>query len=223
MLLEPCSFPAVTSRTKQSQSLLPEDYFLIALELCGGATSYIDVEDVFIKMHEIAPARFCWRTRPELPEYKKCAKALQDLESSKRYSPDAVRTMKPSDRKKRADHRRVSPIGQQWLHDNRNRINEALSEGGATASTATGVGRVLRPLTDSDQFRQFRSGGMPKIDRFVAADLLLCDASSDASTWRSRLEAARARAIAANRQDVVEFVDFIEQSVVQADASERGQ
>ena len=43
----------------------------------------VDVEAVFYRCFELAPLRFAWRTRADLPDYKKCAKSLRDAEARK--------------------------------------------------------------------------------------------------------------------------------------------
>ena len=58
-----------------------QDALVWALWLLGGADRDVDVEDIYIKCFEIAPARLGWRTRPEIPDYKKTSKALQSVES----------------------------------------------------------------------------------------------------------------------------------------------
>ena len=59
-----------------------QDALVFALYLLGGADKDVDVEDMFLKCHELAPARLSWRTRPDIPDYKKVSKALQSVEAS---------------------------------------------------------------------------------------------------------------------------------------------
>ena len=72
-------------RTLNSEQLRPPseqhnnaDLIVWALHLCGGAERWVDVEELYLKAFELAPARLSWRTREDLPDYKKCAKALQE-------------------------------------------------------------------------------------------------------------------------------------------------
>lgn len=58
-----------------------QDALVFALYLLNGADQDIDVEQMFLKCHELAPARLSWRTRPDLPDYKKVSKALQSVEA----------------------------------------------------------------------------------------------------------------------------------------------
>jgi hypothetical protein len=59
-----------------------QDVFIWALFLLGGADKEIDVEEIYMKAFELAPARLGWRVYPETPDYKKTAKALQSVEAS---------------------------------------------------------------------------------------------------------------------------------------------
>ena len=60
------------------------DLTVYACYLAGGYERWLDVEELYLKMFELAPNRLGWRTRSDLPDYKKCAKALQELEDLSR-------------------------------------------------------------------------------------------------------------------------------------------
>ena len=64
-----------------SQEANNQDVFVWALYLLGGADKDVGVEDVCLKCFEIAPARFSWRTHPELPDGVKGLKALSVAEN----------------------------------------------------------------------------------------------------------------------------------------------
>ena len=53
-----------------------QDVFVWALYLLGGADQDVDVEAIYLKCFELAPARLAWRTRPDLPDYKKISTSL---------------------------------------------------------------------------------------------------------------------------------------------------
>jgi hypothetical protein len=59
-----------------------QDVFVWALYLLGGADRDVDVEEIYLKCFELAPARLGWRTHPEIPDYKKTSKALQSIEAT---------------------------------------------------------------------------------------------------------------------------------------------
>ena len=58
-----------------------QDLFVWSLFLLNGGSEWVDVEDIYLKSFELAPERLSWRTRRDIPDYKKCAKALQSVEA----------------------------------------------------------------------------------------------------------------------------------------------
>ena len=68
---------AVQIRTSPpSDTANNQDVFLWALYVLGGADRDVDVEDIYLKCFEMAPARLGWRTQPQLPQYKKLRRHL---------------------------------------------------------------------------------------------------------------------------------------------------
>ena len=96
------------------------DIFLWALNRLGGANKFIDVEDVYVEAFKLAPLRFAWRTKKDLPDLKKCAKALRDAEAR-----EPTPVAKSSDRYKQ----QLTVSGQQWVTENTQRLTEALESG----------------------------------------------------------------------------------------------
>ena len=69
---------------------------------------------------ELAPMQFCWRTRQDLPDLKKCSKALRDAEAR---TPALL--AKSSDRYKR----QLTPEGFRWIEENQARLEAGLERG----------------------------------------------------------------------------------------------
>jgi len=82
-----------------------QEVFMLALYELSGATTSVDVEDIYMRAFEIAPARLAWRTRPELPDYKKISKALQAVEAKTHIG----LVLKVDEH-----HRRLTPEGVAW-------------------------------------------------------------------------------------------------------------
>jgi hypothetical protein len=95
------------------------EIFLWALHQLGGSTQFVDVEDIYIECFNIAPARFGWRTRKNLPDYKKCAKALQQAEEKSRHPKMLIKT-------RDAYARQLTVEGQQWIAMNSLRLSKIL-------------------------------------------------------------------------------------------------
>ena len=94
-----------------------QDVFIWALYLLGGADLDIDVEAVYLKSFKLAPARLGWRTHPEIPDYKKTAKALQSVEASTHVG--LVQRQGPY-------HRRLTAEGVRWVEANRAQLEAEL-------------------------------------------------------------------------------------------------
>ena len=103
-----------------SQEIAKSDIFVWALFRLGGASEFVDVEEVYVAAFELAPLQFCWRTRRDLPDLKKCSKALRDAEAR---TPPLL--AKSSDRYKR----QLTPEGFRWIEQNQDRLEAGLEKG----------------------------------------------------------------------------------------------
>jgi len=102
----------------QVQEATNWEVFLWALYRLGGATEFIEVEDIFLKCFQLAPNRFSWRTRENLPDYKKCSKALRDAEAKQPHF-----LVKTGDGFKR----QLTVEGQKWIEAQPLAIRKALA------------------------------------------------------------------------------------------------
>jgi hypothetical protein len=177
------------------------EIFIWALQLLGGATRFVDVEDVFLKCNDLAPTRFSWRTRQDIPEYKKCAKALRDAE-----------TRNPSLTVKKAKDpfkRQLSVEGQAWIKQNHQRLEKSLAVKTTTALHTKGTKKVITEILRSKQFKVWKSAPSIKLESWQIADLLHCSPASPIAIRISRLQHLRSVAQALNAQDVIEFLNHL--------------
>jgi hypothetical protein len=173
------------------------EVFIFGLALLDGASRFIDVEDAFVKCYELAPRRFSWRTREDLPDYKKCSKALRDAEA--RMPPLLIKT---------ADgfKRRLTMEGQQWTASNRSRM--AAISGGAWRTDqpkSRPQARLLAEVERSAVFKQWAGTGSLAPQKWRYAELLRCSPDSQTRVWKERLQLLRAAAFQAENQKVMEF------------------
>jgi len=174
------------------------DVFLWALYELGGADEFIDVEDVFIKAFELAPLRLSWRTRPNIPDLKKCSKALRDAEG--RHPLLLV--------KNGPEKRRLTVEGQLWIERNFDRLAEALqSEAPVRATHQKTPARLINRAARSWAHKTWVDSGVVTSEKWRAAELLRCSPDSARTTFRDRLEELRSAAFAAGRLDALEFLD----------------
>lgn len=184
----------------------PAEQLLWTLHRIGGAERWVDVEELYLAAYQAWPARYGWRTRPDLPDYKKCAKALQDLEDPKRSALSGF-TLKDG-----RYLRRLSPHGLNWCE----RHAEALSARyGAVLGSAQRQddGRLLKDLVASEAFARHGRDEGAELDLWVLAEAFRCLPDSPKSTWGARFADARRAARRNERDDVERFIDRAEQRI----------
>ncbi len=178
-----------------------QDVFIWALFLLGGADRDVDVEEVFLKSFELAPARLGWRTHPEIPEYKKTSKALQSVEASTHVG--LVHRVGPYSRRLTAD-------GVRWVERN-NALLRANYGGHAPvrAPVNNAYERRRRTLKSGGQFVAWKGG--QDFDIFDLADAFECMAASPANVWRGRVEEARRTADVVQDTELAAFVEAVDE------------
>ena len=177
------------------------EIFIWSLSQLGGSSGFVDVEDVFIACFELAPSRFSWRTRQDLPDTKKCSKALRDAEARR-----PLLLLKTRDGLKR----QLTVEGQQWVARNEPRMIDALHSGRAVEEPASRPrARMLAEVERSDPFQTWLHSGVTPIEKWQVAELLRCSPDSDWRIWADRLEMLRAKANGAKRDRVLAFVEAI--------------
>ena len=173
------------------------ELFVWALSLLGGSTEFKDVEDVFIRCFELAPKRFSWRSHKEIPDYKKCSKALQEAET--RRPPFFVKT-------RDGYKRQLTVEGQKWIRENENRM-QAIAHGGTTIREprTRPNARMLAEVERSTVYVQWEKEGVLPNEKWKYAEILRCSPDSERQIWESRLQILRAAANDAERNRLLKF------------------
>jgi len=176
------------------------DLFLYALYRLGGAGAYVDVEDVFMEMWRIAPERFRWR-KYEVPNYKIMSKAIVDI--SQRGQEGLLLGS--------GDMRQLSAEGVAWAERHSEEL-EAVATGERAAPPDRRPGqRVVADLLKQPSVQSFLQGREVHLDRVRVARLLRCAPDAPRQVWRERLETLRSAATAGKRDDVLRFLDRLEE------------
>lgn len=177
------------------------DLLIWAMYLLEGNEKWVDVEDLYLKAFELAPARLSWRTKKDLPDYKKCSKALQEIEdSSNRYHLDVL--VKDGSYK-----RRLTRDGYQWC-----KHHEELLKGlyqGNIVPSAKGQDdeRKIRSLTRSDAYQEWLSTGHDSLDLWSLAEAFRCTAETSWPIWQTRLEEHFGAAERNGKSDLLAFIE----------------
>lgn len=184
--------------TKKQIDLANWEIFLWSLHNVGGDAGMIDVELAFLKAHEFAPQRFAWRTREDLPEYKKLSKALRDADAK------AGRLMtRTSDGLKR----QLTVEGIDWVNANMQKLKQ-LGASSFKAGQARSVQSTkwFDAIQHSSEFNSWRTNKEVRVEKWRLAELLQCTPDSPAETWESRIEQTKVAAHSAGRDDVVNYL-----------------
>lgn len=172
-----------------------QDVFVWALYLLGGADRDVDVEDVYLKSFELAPARLGWRTRPEIPDYKKTSKALQSVEAT---------THVGLVRKVGQHTRRLTADGAAWVERYRTILEGTYSSAKAVPVTRRSQhDRTRRAVRESKAFESWVNGDPFTLEHL--ADALDCNPASSKKVWASRLDGIRRTADVSSDRELSNF------------------
>jgi hypothetical protein len=178
-----------------------QDVFVWALYLLGGADKDVDVEEIYLKCFELAPARLGWRTHPEIPDYKKTSKALQSIEATTHVGL-LHRPHKYS--------RRLTLEGIKWVEAYRAILEKNYSKAIVQASKTTNQHeRKRHELKKSDAWVKFLiDPSTVEISDVAAA--LQCSAASPMSVWSGRVNDLRRTGDLLTDESIMNFADFVE-------------
>lgn len=176
------------------------DLLVWACFVAGGYEQWLDVEELYLKAFELGPNRLGWRTRPDIPDYKKCAKALQEVEDPKRSDHLGLLL------KNGQYTRKLSDAGLEWCKAYTPLLEQLYGGGYVPAQSTSEMARVLSGVTDSDAFRHFKSDGNLEVELWQLADALQCLPGSTLAVWMARLDRLRVAAEQHNREDVLGFI-----------------
>lgn len=182
-----------------------QDVFLWALYVLGGADRDVDVEEIYLKCFNLAPARLGWRTQPQIPDYKKTSKALQSVEATTHigliHRPHQY-------------SRRLTIEGIKWIEAYKEILERVYSKQAVAASTNTNMfERTRQSIKESASWRIFISDPS-SLDVADLAALLRCAATSPQETWKSRILDVRRAGEVLQDELLTEFAKAVETKVI---------
>jgi hypothetical protein len=182
-----------------------QDVFLWALYVLGGADRDVDVEDIYLKCFEMAPARLGWRTQPQLPDYKKTSKALQSVEAT---------THVGLIHRPHQYSRRLTIEGVKWVEAYKGILERVYSKQAVAASTNTNMfERTRQSIKESASWQVFMSDP-GSLDVADLAALLRCAATSPQETWKSRILDVKRAAEVLQDDLLTDFAKAVETKVI---------
>ena len=183
-----------------SQNHNNADLLVWACYVLGGYERWVDVEELFLKAFELGPNRLGWRTRPDIPDYKKCAKALQEVEDPKRSDHLGLLSKQGQYTRKLTDH------GLQWCTAYKSLLERLYSGGFVPSQSGSEMAHVLATLEKSDAFKKYLLSKHVDMEMWVLSDSLQCLPNSSREVWMARLDRLRLAADQHGRSDIIEFV-----------------
>ena len=178
-----------------------QDVFVWALYLLGGADQDIGVEDVCLKCFEIAPARFSWRTHPELPDGVKGLKALSVAENKSHVG----LILRPN-----KFNCRLTLEGIKWIETHQAILEMNYSKAVVQASKTTNLHeRKRHELKKSYAWAKFIVDPTT-VEMSDVAAALQCSAASPTSIWSGRVNDLRRTGDLLLDESILIFADFVE-------------
>ena len=191
-----------------SESPNNQDALVFALYLLGGADKDVDVEDMFLKCHELAPARLSWRTRPDLPDYKKVSKALQSVEASTHVGLFHHTNQYA---------RRLTLDGNRWVETYISILERVYSKAPVQASKNTNMHERKRHEIKNSQVWVLFKESPANIGIEDFASVLQCSAASSQTTWASRVHDVKRAADVLQDQELMQFAQLVALRVLEGE------
>lgn len=182
-----------------------QDALVYSLYLLGGADQDIDVELMFLKCHELAPARLSWRTRPDLPDYKKVSKALQSVEASTHIGLFHHTNQYA---------RRLTLDGVRWVETYIEILQQVYLSAPVQASKTTNMHeRKRHEIKNSEVWKTFKANPS-SLTKEDFASVLQCSAASSETTWKSRVHDVKRASDVLQDDELMSFAQLIELAVL---------
>lgn len=165
------------------------------------------MEELYLKAFELGPRRLAWRTRPDLPDYKKCAKALQELEDPKRS--DHLGLFMKNGRYSR----KLSEAGLAWCSMNAELLEQLYGGGKVLPQLTSDGARIVAGIERSEAFKKFKLQEIKSVETWLIAEAIQCLPDSSPAVWSASFDRVQAAGVACNRSDICEFIDVARKRV----------
>ena len=209
-----------TASTKHNNA----DLFIWALELAGGRSDYVDIEDVYYKCFEVAPERFSWRTRPHLPDLTRGSEARRVAIKRQKglgiVMVDALEVDVTEGKSGVSSFRwRLTSLGAEWCDRYRERLTALYGRGDIPVPSTRVESRRVRELRESSLFKQWDSGDLSEPSIVEIAGLLECSPASERKVFSLRFDQTLEDARLASDTALAEFVKWLKTAAGEPDAT----
>jgi hypothetical protein len=186
-----------------------EDLVLAMLQRLGGVTHYVDIEVLTLALFDIAPARFSWRTRRDLPEREVVRFAL--VHANQRARRDGVRPFTVSRDFSRQWKLTASGVAEAKVAAKKSEA--ALRDAQPVKQTGRSHQRVSQARKHT-LFTSYTEGRLAQAATHAQlADLFVVPPDAPIEVARGRADGLRAAALDIGDIEVAAFVEAIEREV----------
>ena len=184
---------------------------LAVLDELGGATKFVDIEDVALGSYELAPDRFGWRTK-KMPSRERVRMALVHANEHEQKRTGAVLVIQNKD----LTAWKLTALGVAFVRENAPRTKKATGRGRAVPNAQSATARRVREIRRHGAFGRFLHGTpVAEMERFELADLLLCPPDAGVTGVQRKVDSAKAAALDVGDEQVVRFLDEVAKEVPQ--------
>jgi hypothetical protein len=183
---------------------------LAALDHLGGATKFVDIEDVAIEAFKVAPDRFGWRTKKEYPSWERVRTAFVHANQSEQRRGATALVISDTE----GSSWKLTADGVTFVRKNAAKTAAATGRKRSRAGAASPSGRRTREIRRHSAFTRFLQGAsVSDIERYELAEVLVCPPDSSAALVMRKLDVARAAALDVDDADVLRFLTEIAREV----------
>ncbi len=183
---------------------------LAVLDQLGGATKFVDIEEVAVAAFKLAPDRFGWRTKKEYPSWERVRIAFVHANQNEQKRTGGALVIQS----KEGTAWKLSALGVEFVRENAARTEKATGRRRPASSAASASGRRVKEIRRHSAFSRFTHGTpVAEIERFELADLLMCPPDSSMVAVERKVDAARAAAVDAGDELVARFLGEVAKEV----------
>ena len=186
------------------------DLTVYACYLAGGYERWLDVEELYLKAFALAPSRLSWRTRRDLPDYKKCNRIFEASD------PTRGKNLQQLILKQGKYKCKLSEEGYAWCKQYET-VLRSLYKGGVVPTAAVQeASRTIRYVEKTDAFKKFINSGTVESPLWELAETFQCMVDSDKSVWLGRFDQLTVFSETNGREDLQRFVQLARLTVTKA-------
>lgn len=182
---------------------------LATLDGLGGATKFVDIEQVAEEAYKVAPDRFGWRTK-KYPSWERVRTAFVHANQNEQKRGAQPLVMSNTD----GSAWKLTAEGVSFVRENAHKAEAATGRKRAAVSPASPSGRRVREIRKHPTFQKFMHGAaVADIERYELADMLICPPDSSASFVKRKVDSALAAARDVEDKDVARFLGEVNKEV----------